>query len=186
MKFLSVILLVAGFATIAITASAAPLEINPQQSKVEVAVSCTIDSFVGHLEKYQAIVDCDPTVALPVKADVSFNFADLKTGNKDRDAAMLKWLEYDTNQTAAFHLTGWHQAGITNIALGQLMIHGVTMPVQMPVVVKHADTAWDISGETIVNYSDFKLPKIRKALLLTVDSKLKVMFHLMGKIVTTK
>ena len=186
MRSFNVILLVAGFTVLAITGRAAQLEIDRQRSKVEVAVNSTIDSFVGHLEKYQAAVECEPTAALPVKADVSFSFADLKTGNKDRDAAMLKWLEYDRNQTASFHLTGWYQAGTTNIALGNLTMHGVTIAVKMPVVIIHADAAWDISGQTVLNYTDFDLPKIRKALLLTVDSKLKVKFHLTGKTITAQ
>ena len=186
MKRLNVILLVAGLTAIAMTSSAAQLEIDPQQSKIEVAVSSTFDSFVGHLDKYQAAVECDPTATLPAKAEVNFNFGDLKTGDKDRDAAMLKWLEYDSHQTASFHLTGWDQAGTANMALGDLTIHGITVAVRMPVAVKRADGAWDISGQTVIDYKDFKLPKIRKALILTVNPKLKVKFHLVGKIVTAK
>ena len=182
MNHLNVALLTVGFAALALTASAATLEIDPQQSKIEVAVSSTIDSFVAHLDKYQANVDCDWLVPLPAKADVSFNIADLKTGNADRDAAMLKWLEYDTNPTATFHLTGWSQTGTTNIASGQLSIHGVSVAVQMLVVVTHAGSTWDISGQTTFDYRDFKLTKIRKALFLTVDPHLTVKFHLSGKI----
>jgi len=182
MKYLNVALLAVGFVARAITASAASLEIDPQQSKIEVAVSSTIDSFVAHLDKYEATVDCDSSVPLPAKADVNFNFADLKTGNTDRDAAMLKWLEYDANPTATFHLTGWSQAGTTNIASGQLTIHGVSTAVHMPAVVTHTGTTWNISGQTTFDYRDFKLSKIRKALFLTVDPHLTVKFHLSGKI----
>jgi polyisoprenoid-binding protein YceI len=181
-----VILLAAGIAAAAASTRAGQLEIDLQQSKVEVAVSTTFDSFVGHLEKYQAAVECSPAAALPSKTEVSFDFADLKTGDKDRDAAMLKWLEYSSNQTASFHLTGWDKTGATNIALGDLKIHGVTVAVKMPVSVKQLDGVWDISGQTMVNYIDFKLPKIRKALVLTVNPKLKVKFHLLGKIAAAK
>ncbi len=181
MERFKLIALAAGFVVMAIAVSAAPLEIDPQQSKIEVAVSCTMDSFVGHLEKFQATIDCDPTASLPTKANVSFDFADLKTGDKDRDLAMLKWLGCDTNRTASFHLTSWSQTGTTDIAQGELKIHGVTVGVQMPVVVQHDATAWDISGQTVIDCKDFNLPKIRKALILTVNPKLKVKFHLMGK-----
>jgi polyisoprenoid-binding protein YceI len=186
MNSFRVILLTAGIAAAAASTSAGQLEIDPQQSKVEVAISSTFDSFVGHLEKYQATVECNPATALPSKAEVSFDFADLKTGDKDRDAAMLKWLEYSSNQTASFHLTGWDKTGTTNIALGDLKIHSVTVAVKMPVSVKQLDGVWDISGQTMVNYIDFKLPKIRKALVLTVNPKLKVKFHLLGKIAAAK
>jgi polyisoprenoid-binding protein YceI len=186
MKHINICSLVAGVSAFVLTTNAAPLEINPQQSKVEVAVSCTIDSFVAHLDKYQATVDCDPAVPLPAKADVSFNFTDLKTGNPDRDAAMLKWLEYDAHPTASFHLTGWQQSGTTNIALGQLTIHGIAVAVQMPAIVKQDANGWDISGQTSFDYRDFKLTKIRKALFLTVDPLLTVKFHLAGKAVAAK
>ena len=183
-KCLTLFSLMAGFAAVAIRA--APLEIDPQQSKIEVAVSCSMDSFVGRLEKYQAVVECEPKAALPAKADVSFDFADLKTGDKGRDAAMLLWLGYSSNRTASFHLTGWNQAGTTNIALGNLTIHGVTVAVQMPTLVQHDDSGWDISGQTAFSYRDFKLPHIRKALVLTVHPKLIVTFHLVGKIASSK
>ncbi|MDB6022197.1 MAG: YceI-like domain protein [Pedosphaera sp.] len=186
MRSIKVILLMAGFAAMAITTRAAPLAIDPRQSTVEVAVSCSMDSFVGHLEKYQAAIECDPTAALPTKADLSFDFADLKTGKKDRDSAMLKWLEYSAHPAASFHLTGWNQVGTTNIGLGTLTMHGVVLPVQMPVVINHDDTVWYISGQTLIDYRDFKLPKIRKALVLTVNPKLTVKFHLVGKIVASK
>jgi polyisoprenoid-binding protein YceI len=181
MKVVNAVWLAAGIAAVAIAADGARLEIDPGQSRIEVAVTCTVDSFVAHLEKYQAAVECDRAADLPAKADVSFDFADLKTGEKGRDAAMLKWLGHDAKPTALFHLTGWELAGTTNIALGDLTIHGVTVAVRMPVTIKHAGEARDISGQAVFRYVDFKLPKIRKALLLTVDPKLKVSFQLSGK-----
>jgi polyisoprenoid-binding protein YceI len=180
-------LLWAGFACAATaTATAGQLEIDPLKSRIEVAVSCTVDSFVGHLEKYQAVIEGDEKAAMPPKASVSFNFADLKTGKADRDAAMLKWLEFEVHPAASFTLTGWQQNGTTNLALGRLTLHGVTVDLQMPVVVKQADGIWTISGQANFDYRDFKLEKIRKALLLTVDPKLKVKFQLVGKLPKAK
>lgn len=181
-----ILLQAAVVAAVAITTRAAQLEIDPQQSKVEVVVSSTVDSFVGHLDKYQANIECDPAAVLPARADVSFDFADLKTGNTDRDAAMLKWLGYDSNRIASFHLMSWKQSGNTNIATGELMIHGVKQSVQMPVVIKQGNNAWDISGQAFIDYRDFNLPKIRKALILTVNPKLVVRYHLVGKTVPPK
>jgi polyisoprenoid-binding protein YceI len=185
-KFLIVTSLVLVCAALVMSLNAAPLELDASQSKVEVAVSCTADSFVGHLEKFQATIECDPAAPLPSKADVSFSFGDLKTGNQDRDAAMLKWLEFDSTPTASFHLTNWGTSGGTNMARGELKIHDVTVALQMPVVVQHDANAWDVSGQAVIDYKDFKLPKIRKALVLTVHPKLKVKFHLVGKIDTVK
>jgi polyisoprenoid-binding protein YceI len=186
MKTFNFFLLLAGFMALDLPARAASLAVDPRQSSVEVAVSCSMDSFVGHLEKFQATVESDPPAALPAKADVSFDFADLKTGNKDRDAAMLKWLDYSTHPAASFHLTGWNQAGTTNVGLGTLTLHGVAVAVKLPVVITQEDTVWHISGQARIDYRDFKLPKIRKALVLTVDPIMTVKFHLVGKIAAPK
>ncbi len=181
-KYVMIFWLATGLGVWPLAARAGTLQIDPGQSKIEVAVHSTIDSFVAHLDKYQANVACDPAVPLPAKADLSFDFADLKTGNPDRDAAMLKWLAYDQNPRGTFHLTGWSQAGTTNIASGQLTIHGVSVPVQMPATVTHDGTTWDISGQTTFDYRDFQLSKIRKLFVLTVDPRLTVTFHLSGQV----
>jgi polyisoprenoid-binding protein YceI len=179
-------LLSAALAGVAATAGAAPLEIDYKQSKLDVVVSATIDSFVGHLDKYQTTVECDGSTNLPAKAAVSFNFSDLKTGNTDRDAEMLKWLEYPNTPTASFALTGWKTIGTTNIAVGQITIHGVKKAIEMPVTVKNSAGSLDIIGEAALDYRDFNLPKIRKMLMLVVDPHLKVKFHIVGKLPAAK
>jgi polyisoprenoid-binding protein YceI len=186
MKYVKLVLMSAGMAARSIDSNGAPLEIDTQHSKIEVAVSSTVDSFTGRLEKYEASVDCEPAQALPAKADLSFDFSDLKTGNASRDAAMLKWLAYEANPKASFQLTGWSVSGATNIASGRLTLHGVTVEVRMPTVVTHHGAAWEISGRTTFDYRDFKLTKIRKALLLTVDPSLTVKFHLEGSLAGAK
>ena len=186
MRLFNVLLLSATFAGFAATSGAASLEIDYKQSKIDVAVSSTIDSFVGHLDKYEAAVDCEAVTNLPTKAAVSFNFSDLKTGNTDRDAEMLKWLEYTANPKATFVLNSWQQSGTTNLAVGELTIHGVKKVIQMPVVATNTKGAWDISGEANFDYRDFNLPKIRKMLMLVVDPHLKVTFHLIGNVPVVK
>lgn len=186
MQLFKVFLFSVVFAGLAGTAGAIPLEVDYKQSKIDVVVSATIDSFVGHLEKFEAMVDCELATNLPHSAAVSFNFSNLKTGNPDRDAEMLKWLEYDANPKATFRLTGWQQSGTTNLAVGELTIHGVKKSIPMPVAAKNVGGNWDITGEADFNYRDFNLPKIRKMLVLVVDPHLKVTFHLIGKIPAAK
>jgi polyisoprenoid-binding protein YceI len=171
---------------LAVRVQAALLQIDYQQSKIEVAVSSTIDSFVGHLDEFTAEIDCAPAVKFPAKAAVHFDFANLKTGNTNRDSAMLKWLEYSSNQKASFVLDGWDRSGTTNLALGQLTIHGVTQVIRMPVTIENTNDVWTISGQSQIDYRDFKLPKIRKMVVLVVDPHLKVDFHLVGKLPVTQ
>jgi polyisoprenoid-binding protein YceI len=182
MKTARLIFVLATLSAFAVLAKAAPLEIDFAKSKITVLVDATAHSFTGTLESYDARIECDPEADLPARTDVSFNFLALKTGNPKRDAAMLEWLEYTNQPTASFHLTGWKQNGTTNISLGDLTIHGVKRGIEMPAVVKHEGDTWKISGEACFDHRDFGLPRIRKALLLTVNPQLKVTFHLVGKL----
>lgn len=156
------------------------LSVDSQQSKIEVAVSATVDSFVGQLEKYQADIDCASNTNLPDKAAVTFDFKDLKTGNPKRDTEMLKWLDYSTKPSCRFTLTDWKTVGATNFAEGTITIHGVKKTIEMPVTVGQTGTHLTIAGSADLNYRDFDLPIIRKMLVLTVDPHLHVSFHLVG------
>jgi polyisoprenoid-binding protein YceI len=158
------------------------LSVDSQQSKIEVAVSATVDSFVGHLENYKANIDYTPTSSVPEKASVTFDFKDLKTGNPSRDKEMLKWLDYSTKPSCNFTLSNWKTLGATNYAEGSITIHGVKKTLDMPVAVGQTDTNYTITGTADLNYRDFDLPIIRKMLLLTVDPHLHVSFHLVGTI----
>jgi polyisoprenoid-binding protein YceI len=163
-------------------AVAAPLEIDRSQSSIAVSANATGHSFRGTLQAYDAMIEFDSRAGLPSKAAVSFNFVDLKTGNPKRDEAMLEWLEHTDHPIASFLLTRWKQDGKTNMALGELTIHGVKRAIQMPIDIKHEENVWTISGEAQLDHRDFKLPRIRKALLLTVNPQLKVIFHLVGSL----
>ncbi len=163
-------------------AAAAMLEIDHQKSKIEIAVVSTVHDFVGEFVEYETSIDCNPEENLPAKVDVTFDFKDLKTGVNGRDTEMLKWLKYSSNPKATFHLTNWKQAGAGSIALGELTMHGVKNAIQIPTVIKHAGGNYEITGAVGLDYRDFKLPIIRKALLFSVDPHLMVKFHLTGKL----
>ena len=161
---------------------AALLQIDPGQSGIEVAVKSTAASFIARLEKYQAVIEFQSTQELPSKADLSFDFKDLKTGVQGRDSHMLHWLEYSKNPTASFHLKTWHVENGQAYAVGELTIHAVQREIRLPVVVKHQGETYDIQGSTELDHRDFGLPKIRQALLFTVDPHLKIKFHLVGRL----
>lgn len=169
-------------ASLRVSAAGALLQIDQRQSKIEVAVSSTASSFTGRLETYQATIQCEPPQPLPTKADLTFDFKDLKTGAKGRDAHMLKWLQYSKNPTASFHLKGWKKDGSDSLALGELTIHGIQREIRIPVSVKRQSDEYDLDGAVGLDYRDFGLPLIRKALLFSVDPHLQIKFHLAGKL----
>jgi polyisoprenoid-binding protein YceI len=165
-------------------AHAAALTLDPKQSKIEVAVTATVDSFVGQLEKYQADINCTPTAHLPTTASVTFDFKDLKTGNPSRDTEMLGWLDYKNNPAGSFMLNNWKTLGTNHWAEGALTIHGVKKIIAMPVTITVTGANWNIAGSADINYRDYDLPIIRKMLLLTVAPHLHITFNLTGTLAT--
>lgn len=177
---LNSLLLLPGLLLAGCSVQAEQLSVDTAHSKINVAVSATIDSFVGHLKNYQADIDYPSNARLPDKARVSFNFKDLKTGNPSRDKEMLKWLNYSQHPSCTFTFSDWKNSGTTNLADGTITIHGVKEKIQMPVNITWNGTHCDISGSANLNYHDFGLPTIRKMLLLTVNPHLHITFHLTG------
>jgi len=53
--------------------------------------------------------------------------------------------------------------------------------VAIPVVAGQTNGVWVVDGEALLDYRDFGLPKIRKALVLTVNPLLRVRFHVVAK-----
>lgn len=174
-------MILVALAGLPVRGAAAGIDVDYARSRVEVGVKSTVDSFTGHLEKYAVSVEWPPSELLPAKARMSFDFADLKTGDTNRDSAMLKWLGHDSLPGGVFVLGGWRREGTTNLATGELTIHGVKREVSMPVVAGLTNGVWEVDGEAVLDYRDFGLPKIRKALVLTVNPRLRVRFHVVAK-----
>jgi polyisoprenoid-binding protein YceI len=105
----------------------------------------------------------------------------LKSGIERRDEHMLKWLAYSQNPTATFRLKSWKQEGEDSFAVGELSIHGVQKEIQMPVKIKRKGNQYEIDGTANLDYQDFGLPKIRSALVFSVNPHLRVQFHLVSK-----
>src|SRR5882672_10374623 len=154
------------------------LKIDRSRSFVDVDVDATKD-FTAHLDAYDAKVGVDD--AGKIKGAVfTFKFTDLKTGNESRDAAMIKWLGGGTPEgrfelgNLAITPDGQGQAS------GRLIFHGVTERIEFPVNVTKADGAYTVTGETTIDYQNWKLKVIRMALLFTVSPEVKIRFKLTG------
>lgn len=156
-----------------------PLKIDRSRSFVDVDVDAT-KNFTAHLDAYQAQVTVDDAGKIKT-AVFTFKFADLKTGNTDRDAHMIEWLGGGEPE-GRFELGN---LAVTPNGIGQasgrLIFHGVTERIEFPVEVTKADGAYTVTGETTLDYRNWKLKKIRKALLFTVEPEVKVRFKLTGE-----
>jgi polyisoprenoid-binding protein YceI len=171
------------FAVTCCVAAAAPqgLVVDAGQSRVDVVVQATVDSFTGKLDAYQAMITVDN--GRVVSAALGFNFADVHTGKDGRDEAMHAWQDTTKHPDGKFTLAALEPAADGRFtARGTLELHGVGREIVFPVSVITDHKVYAIDGVAALDTQDFGLPVIRKFGLLKVDPVVKVRFHLQGAV----
>lgn len=165
----------------ALPGRAARLECDPVQSRIEIIVKATVDSFTGRLEAFapEVTLGSDGRVTA---ARVAFRFTDLHTGKDKRDRAMHEWQHTGEFPDGEFVLENLAPAaGGQWLARGRLRLHGRTQLLEFPVTILTQDNICAIDGEAVVDTREFGLPVIRMLGLLKVDPLVHVRFHLQGK-----
>jgi polyisoprenoid-binding protein YceI len=156
------------------------LKIDPSRSFLDVDVDAT-KNFTAHLDAYDARVLVDDATGKIKSAVFAFKFTDLKTGNTDRDAHMIQWLgggvpdgRFELGNLAVTP-NGQGQAS------GRLIFHGTTERIEFPVEVTKVENAYTVTGQVTIDYRNWGLKKIRKALIFTVEPEVQVRFKLTGE-----
>lgn len=176
---IAVLALILAASSAARAADLKPLSVDPAQSRIDVAVHATVDSFVGTLSKYRASVAIDPADARIGSASLSFAFGDLKTGKPDRDAKMLSWEQSSRYPDASFMLDSLNQTAADEYtASGVFKMHGVSRKITFPVSITTDHKTYAVDGTVRLDTRDYGLPIIRVALFLKVDPVVVVHFHL--------
>ncbi len=175
------LLLASVLATIPLPAAAQTLTVDKANSRVEIAVKATVDSFVTKLAAYTADVRFDAATGQVTAAKLAFHFTDVKTGNEKRDREMHIWQQTEKFPDGDFTLKALQPAADGKLtARGGLTLHGVTRELAFPVTVVRAGAVATVEGEAVVDTRLFGLPVIRKFALLKVDPLVTVRFHLTG------
>ena len=158
-----------------------PLALDAAQSRIEVAVKATVDSFTARLNHFEPVILVDDAGRITT-ARLTFQFRDLVTGKDKRDAAMHKWQQTDAFPSGSFELTALTpQAENRFNAAGRLTLHGVTREVQFPVTISRQGDVYALSGDVTLDTREFGLPVIRMYALLKVDPMVQVRFQLQGR-----
>ncbi|MBA4136866.1 MAG: hypothetical protein C0518_06075 [Opitutus sp.] len=188
MKALRLLALVAGFSLGALstaTATTSPvapdrtLKIDRSKSYVDIDVEATLHKFTGRLERYELTIPVDASGKIK-DALLKFKFTDLKTGNGERDEAMLHWLGGGTPEGSfdlgllALTPDGQGQAS------GKLMFNGQTHLVELPVNVRAQDGTYTITGQATIDYRNWGLKIFRKFGVAKVDPEVTVRFQFVG------
>ena len=172
------LLLALALLPLVLSAADRALKIDKARSYIDVDVNTTIN-FTGRLENYDTTFSVDAAGKIKT-AVLAFKFSDLKTGKTDRDAKMIAWLGGGEPQ-------GKFEVGILAIAPdgqgqvnGKLTFHGESQQVEFPVNVTHVDGTYTITGETTIDYRNWKLKVIKMALVLKVNPEVKIRFKFTG------
>ncbi len=170
-----------GFLVYTLAAADRTLLLDPVQSRVEIVVKATVDSFTGKLSQPQAVVTLAPDGSVAT-ARLTFKFRDILTGKEKRDRAMHDWQQSDAFPDGEFVLAALTAAAPGQFnARGRLTFHGVTRELTFPVTIATDHAVYAVDGEAVVDTREFGLPIIRMMGLLKVDPLVRVRFHLQGR-----
>jgi polyisoprenoid-binding protein YceI len=163
-------------------AQAATLEVDKGRSRIQVDAAATGHKFTGTLKAYEASVSGDASTLSPTGFELTWSFSDLDTVDAKRDAEMLKWLGGGKPAGSFKFVKSWTDAVGKQQGMGNLTINGVSKSVSFPFTASK-DGEWvTIDGKVSMDYQNFKLPIIRSMAVMTVDPKLVVRFHVVGKV----
>jgi polyisoprenoid-binding protein YceI len=175
MSFTRSLFLAVLFLPLALAAADRSLKLDRSGSFVDADVKTTLLNFTAHLDAFQFTATVDDAGKIKT-AVLDFKFTDLKTGHDGRNADMIKWLGGGTP-------TGRFELGILALApdgqgqaTGRLIFHGETNRIEFPVNVIQENGTYTITGETTIDYRDWKLKVVRKTLVVKVDPEVKIRF----------
>ncbi len=171
-----------GLLAAASLAHAATLEVDQSRSRIQVDAKATGHNFTGTLKKYQAAVCGDASTLKPDGFTLNWNFKDLDTDDAKRDVEMIKWLGGGSPKGSFKFTKSWTDASGETHGMGTLAINGVSKTVSFPYSASKDGDWVTIDGKVAMDYQDFKLPIIRALAVMTVDPKLDVRFHVVGKV----
>lgn len=160
---------------LALSAADRVLKVDRERSYVDVDVKVTVGDFTARLEAYELTGTVDDKNRIKTAA-LAFRFADLKTGDGERDRAMIEWLggadpkgRFDLGILA---LTPSGQGQVT----GALTFHDRKELVEFPVSVSEAGGVYTVTGETQVDHRRWGLKTIRRGFVIKVDPFVTVKF----------
>jgi len=171
-----------GLLCLVASSQAAMVEVDPARSRIQVDAKATGHEFTGDLKNYTIQAAGDLASHKPTSLNLTWEFNDLKTGDEKRDKEMLKWLGNAKPKGSFSMVKTWDETLDGGKAQGTLTLVGVSQSVLFPYTVK-VDGEWvTLDGKVSIDYQNFKLPIIRAMAVMTVDPKLIIRFHVVGKI----
>jgi polyisoprenoid-binding protein YceI len=163
-----------------LAAQAASMNVDKTKSWLKIDCKATGHSWTAKLKDFSPTIAGDPVTLMPSACDFTWKFSDIDSAEADRDIKMLTWLDSTSHPSGSFKMTGsWkNDAGQPSVK-GQLTIHGVSVEIAFPVTATKDGKVMKIDGEVWIDTQNFSLP-IVKMLIMTVNPKVRIYFHMEG------
>lgn len=129
--------------------------IVPSQSKLQFQAVLYNEPFTATLGDFNGTIVFDPDDLANAKADVTVNMARIESGDDSRDDNMkgAEWFDVSQFPQSRFVSTKFEKGDGNNyVAIGDITIHGVTMPLIIPFTL-------DINGENAHMMGKFSLDR---------------------------
>lgn len=152
-------------------------------TRIAAACGSTVHDFTAEVNAPIVTVETGDGAAGLKSATVQMKFANVRTGDTDRDKDMLKRFEAATHPDITYTVKAFEKdkAGAV-IAKGELTWHGVTKELNVPVTITRKGDDLEVDASFTVDHRDWGMKKVRSMLMLTVDPVLKFTVKLRGKL----
>jgi polyisoprenoid-binding protein YceI len=169
---------------LAVPTFAAPqtLQVDHAASRVGFEARATMHAFQGWIETWDLQLTMPDGAEEPDVVVFKGNGMTMTTDHRKRDVELHHWMEHAAHPDVEFRLKSFSGPPTARIAQGDLMLHGVTQPISVPIVLKRDGTSMTVSGEVTLDTTAFGLPQFRKFGMLTVGTDVKVSFSVVGKL----
>lgn len=154
------------------------LSVDKEHSEFVVDVKATAHSFPVVLNDYTTAIEMGADGKVTA-AKFWFSPTKLESDSKKRDKKMRGWLEVETYPEISFELKEVTEVGGKQVGLGELKMHGISQPVEVPFEVQKSGEKVTLKGVAIVDHTNYDLEVITM-LFFKVDPELKISFTLVG------
>lgn len=118
--------------------------------------------FQGTFNDFDGTIIFNPTDLPNSSADIRIGMKDIVTGDADRDSNIkgADWFDSENHPDSRFKTLQFEEAGEGKyIAVGELTIRGVTLPVSLPFTLDIQGNTAKMTGELTLNRLDFGIGK---------------------------
>lgn len=161
-------------------ASASEWSIQPEKSTISFIASAGGAEYRGTVGDYQAEVLFDPEAPHIASLRIAIPTSALTFGRKDYDEAVhaAEWLDAAGHPVVRYAANGAEEIGDNQYRFdGKLMLKGVTKPVSVPFTIEIEEGEASVTGELVINRSEFGVGSASFAGVAVAD-EVKIVFDI--------